>query len=82
MYTIENDEVSSEDGVEKGQCYHIVKRFNQILFSQISHLFSFGNILADLVLNLKQDSIQNHQYEKQNFVIQVKLFEFPGPFGL
>ena len=31
MYTIENDEVSSEAGVEKGQCYHIVKRSNQIL---------------------------------------------------
>lgn len=29
MYTIENDShVSSEDGVEKGQCYHLVKRSN------------------------------------------------------
>ena len=26
MYTIESDGVSSEDGIEKGQCYHIVKR--------------------------------------------------------
>ena len=31
MYTIENDShVSSEDGVEKGQCYQLVKRSNTL----------------------------------------------------
>ena len=52
MYTIESDGVSSEDGIEKGQCYHIVKRslFSQNCSSVILCTFSKKNAKAIFLL--------------------------------
>ena len=53
----------------------------------IKSFFSNPDILKFIFLNMYPfwqylSSLQNHRYEKLIFVIQVKLFEFPGPFGL